>query len=63
MKGSNIFVIYSSKDGKNITLSPRLGTGYVEPVYTANSKVTLLDGSGIADGLMTANVRCMYWPH
>ncbi|KAI9763461.1 MAG: hypothetical protein M1840_000475 [Geoglossum simile] len=58
MSGSNIFVIYSSADGKNVTLSPRLGSGHVEPGYNGNAKVTLLEGSGISGGQMIANVKC-----
>lgn len=61
MAGANIFVIYSDASGKNVTLSPRLGKGYVQPLYDTDAKVTLLGGSGIANGMMTANVRCMYY--
>ena len=59
MAGANIFMIYSDSTGQNITLSPRLGVGHVEPDYDSAAQVTLLDGTGIANGLMTANVRCM----
>jgi Cytochrome domain of cellobiose dehydrogenase len=58
MSGSNIFVIYSSASGNNVTLSPRLGTGHVEPGYNGNAKVTLLEGSGISGDQMIANVKC-----
>ncbi|KAI9732677.1 MAG: hypothetical protein M1834_004014 [Cirrosporium novae-zelandiae] len=58
MANSNIFVIYSSSDGKNVTLSPRLGTGHEMPQYDSSAQVSLLDGSGISGGIMTANVRC-----
>lgn len=58
MSGSNIFVMYTSADGKNVTLSPRLGTGHVEPKHTTHTQVTLLGGSGVSNGKMTANVRC-----
>lgn len=58
MAGANIFVIYSSADGKNVTLSPRTGTGHVQPQYNSAAQVTLLAGSGIFDGTMIANVRC-----
>jgi hypothetical protein len=57
MTGANIFVIYASPDG-NVTLSPRLGVGNVQPLYNEAADVELLEGSGIADGMMTANVRC-----
>ncbi|KAF2139557.1 iron reductase domain protein [Aplosporella prunicola CBS 121167] len=58
MSGSNIFVMYTSADGKNVTLSPRLGTGHVMPNYNEAAKVTLLDGSGVSNGKMVANVKC-----
>jgi hypothetical protein len=58
MSGANIFVIYADADGKNVTLSPRLGTGHTEPDADTAAKVTLLDGSGIIDGKMIANVKC-----
>ncbi|KAF2481674.1 hypothetical protein BDY17DRAFT_169094 [Neohortaea acidophila] len=57
MAGSNIFMVYADGNG-NVTLSPRLGTGEVEPEYNTAMNVTLLEGSGIANGRMTANVKC-----
>lgn len=58
MTGSNIFVVYTSTDGKNVTLSPRLGTGHSEPQFNSKAEVSLLDGSGISNGKMIANVKC-----
>ena len=58
MTGSNIFVVYTSNGGKNVTLSPRLGTGHVEPQFNSKAEVSLLDGSGISNGKMIANVKC-----
>ena len=58
MKGSNIFIIYSDAENTNVTLSPRLGKGEFEPEYDSAANVTLIDGTGIANGMMTANVRC-----
>ena len=58
MSGSNIFLVYQSADGNNVTLSPRLGTGYTMPNYNGDAQVTLLEGSGVKDGKMVANVRC-----
>ena len=64
MAGANIFVIYS--DGKgNVTLSPRLGKGHFQPLLDNTAKVSLLAGSGVANGRMVANVRCencQSWP-
>ena len=58
MRGSNIFMIYSNAAGDNVTLSPRLGVGNRAPSLDSTAEVTLLEGSGIADGVMTANFRC-----
>ena len=60
MEGANIFVIYSDSSGSNVTLSPRLGKGEVEPNFDTDAQVSLLDGTGIANGVMTANVKCTY---
>lgn len=57
MAGSNIFVVYA--DGKgNVTLSARHGTGHDEPEHDLRANVTLLEGSGVANGRMVANVLC-----
>ena len=58
MSGSNMFVVYTSADGQNVTLSPRLGTGHSMPEYNQAANVSLLAGSGVSNGVMTANVRC-----
>jgi hypothetical protein len=65
MAGSNVFVVYSSADGKNVTLSPRQPTGHVMPLYDNTTEAVLLEGSGIANGVMTANIlckNCQKWP-
>ncbi|KUL89729.1 hypothetical protein ZTR_00411 [Talaromyces verruculosus] len=58
MQGSNIFLVYGNGNGNNVTVSPRLGGAHVEPLYNSNAQVTLLDGSGISNGTVTANIRC-----
>ncbi|KAF7188360.1 Cytochrome b561 and DOMON domain-containing protein [Pseudocercospora fuligena] len=60
MSGSNMFVMYLSADGMNVTVSPRLGTGHTEPQHEdgQGANITLLEGSGVENGTMTANVRC-----
>ena len=58
MSGSQMFVLYTDSSGTNVTLSPRLGTGHVEPQYNSAAQVTLLDGTGVSNGKMTANFRC-----
>jgi Cytochrome domain of cellobiose dehydrogenase len=58
MAGANIFVIYANAAGTNVTLSSRLGTGEQQPNPDTTAMVTLLDGSGIVNGMMVANVKC-----
>ncbi|EXJ86278.1 hypothetical protein A1O1_06648 [Capronia coronata CBS 617.96] len=58
MKGALIFVTYASEDGKNITLSPRLGTGHVMPQHTSSVPVDVLAGSGIFNGSFVVNAKC-----
>ena len=57
MAGSNIFIIYADTSA-NVTLSPRLGKGNFEPDADDSGQATLLGGSGVSGGKMTANVRC-----
>lgn len=58
MAGANIFVVYSNAAGDNVTVSPRLGKGYVQPLFNPNAKISVMEGSGIRNGVITANVRC-----
>lgn len=58
MDNANIFVMHSSADGTNVTLSPRSTTGHVMPTHNNATDVSLMEGSGISNGRMTANVRC-----
>lgn len=64
MAGSLILIAYPASDGKNVTISPRIGTGHTEPIYTSNVKVEVLAGSGVSlssDGsnnTLTVNGRC-----
>lgn len=57
MLDANMFVIYAAPNN-NITLSPRLGAGHKQPLFNPAALVSLLDGSGISNGVMTANIRC-----
>ncbi|KAF2764718.1 CBD9-like protein [Teratosphaeria nubilosa] len=59
MDGANMFVMYTSASGTNVTLSPRLGTGHVQPQYDDSTGIYLLDGTGVNGSTMVANVRCM----
>ncbi|KAL8713397.1 MAG: hypothetical protein Q9220_002596 [cf. Caloplaca sp. 1 TL-2023] len=60
MKDAFMLVAYTDKDGKNITLSPRVGTGHVEPSYYKNNTMSLetKDGTGIKDGRYVINAVC-----
>jgi hypothetical protein len=58
MAGSNMFVVYTSSGGNNVTLSPRTASGEVQPNFNNAAQVTLLEGSGVSNGVMTANVKC-----
>lgn len=62
MSGSNMFLVYTNSDGSNVTLSPRSASGYTTPSLNSNTQVTLLEGSGVSNGVMTANVKCMLRP-
>lgn len=57
MSGARIFIMYQDGSG-NVTLSTRDGVGHVEPQYAQRSDVLLLEGSGVANGTMRANIRC-----
>ncbi|KAI2703463.1 hypothetical protein CBS147333_8803 [Penicillium roqueforti] len=56
MAGANMFVVYTS--GNKVTVSPRSGVGEIEPLYNKDAQITILNGSGVHDGVITANVRC-----
>ena len=58
MSGANIFVVYTDSTGNNVTVSPRLGTGNVQPQHDTAAEIEVLEGSGVSNGVMTANVRC-----
>lgn len=56
MAGATMFVVYTS--GNTVTVSPRSGLGEIEPLYNKDAQITILNGSGVHDGVITANVRC-----
>lgn len=56
MTGANMFVVYTA--GNNVTISPRLGKGEIQPLYNENAAISTMDGTGIHDGVITANFRC-----
>jgi hypothetical protein len=58
MSGAKMFIIYASSSGTNVTLSPRKGSGHSQPSFDSSAQVTLLEGSGISNNVMTANIKC-----
>jgi hypothetical protein len=56
MANSTIFVMYADGTG-NVTLSPRTGVKHVMPLFNPNAQAMLLAGSGISNGVMTANFK------
>jgi hypothetical protein len=60
MAGSKMLIVYQSANGQNVTLSGRSGSGHVMPQADDSVKATLLEGSGIVNGQMVANIRCEY---
>lgn len=64
MAGAAIFVMYADGNG-NVTISGRFGgQGHVEPLLDSSlmAGLTLLEGSGIVNNTMVANVHCKYLP-
>ena len=58
MEDSLMFMAYSDSTGKNVTLSPRLSYGQVEPSYTKNVTVEVLPGTQISNRTYTINAMC-----
>ena len=58
MSGSNMFIVYLDASGENVTLSPRIGRGHRMPQFSPDATVSLIEGSGVTDGKLTANIRC-----
>ena len=61
MQNANIIIVYPNASGSNVTLSPRLGVDEVEPKFNSKAQVSLLEGSGVVNGKMIANIRCMWY--
>jgi hypothetical protein len=57
-----MFVVYTSSGGSNVTLSPRTASGHNMPSFNSAAQATLLEGSGVSNGIMTANVKCRWLP-
>lgn len=57
MTNSDMFIMYTNGNG-NVTLSPRYSQGTSQPQFDGDRDVELLSGSGVVNGVMTANFRC-----
>lgn len=58
MRNMNAFLMYADGDG-NVTISARQASGHIMPTVAEDgADLELLEGSGVEDGVMTANVRC-----
>lgn len=57
MAGSLMFIAYPAEGG-GITLSPRIAKGESLPTFTSGVNVTLLNGTGITNGLYVVNAHC-----
>jgi hypothetical protein len=58
MNGANMFIMYQSADGTNVTVSPRTASGHNTPKLSSSADISLLEGSGVEGNTMTANIRC-----
>ncbi|KAH7252799.1 hypothetical protein BKA59DRAFT_544400 [Fusarium tricinctum] len=56
MSGSTMFIVYQDGSG-NVTLSTRKGHGHDMPTYNRMSNAKLIDGSGISNNSMVANIQ------
>lgn len=60
-----MFVAYKSKNGNNVTISPRIGSAHEEPKYTQEVQVKLLDGTSVDNNTYNINAqctKCRSWP-
>jgi hypothetical protein len=60
MSGTLMWYAYKDSSGENVTFSPRLSSGHVEPSYSSgiDANVTVLAGTGISNGNYTVNAMC-----
>ena len=57
MTNTDMFIMYTNGNG-HVTLSPRHSEGHAQPQFNGDLEVELLSGSGVENGMMTANLRC-----
>jgi hypothetical protein len=60
MSEAIMFVIYAADliTRYNVTLSPRKSFLHDQPGFDPSAQATLLPGSGVSGGVMTANIKC-----
>lgn len=58
MRNSFMLIMYASKDGNNVTLSPRLATGHSEPSVMPDVQLETLNGTGIFDDMFVLKAVC-----
>ncbi|KAI5778918.1 hypothetical protein EDC01DRAFT_324743 [Geopyxis carbonaria] len=58
MAGALIFLIYPNEKGTDVMVSPRIGTGHVEPQYESSIKYQVMQGTGISGNTLTASFIC-----
>jgi hypothetical protein len=59
MDKSFMIIAYRGSNGNNITISPRLSSGHTEPVWTSKATIEVLPGTGVFNGSIVANGRCV----
>ncbi|KAF2004014.1 iron reductase domain protein [Amniculicola lignicola CBS 123094] len=65
MKEALMLVMYLSSNGKNVTISPRLSSGHVEPSYAKDIQLETLPGTSISDEMFVLKAicrSCLVWP-
>lgn len=59
MDNSFMILAYRGSTGNNVTISPRLSSGHTEPVWTSKATIEVLSGTGVSNGTIVANGRCI----
>ncbi|KAF2822888.1 CBD9-like protein [Ophiobolus disseminans] len=66
MENSLMFIMYPSKDGDNVTISPRIGSKKAEPTFTSAVDLEVLPGTTVNDNgmfvLRAVCRKCRTWP-
>lgn len=58
MPGALFFMIYENADRDNVTFSPRVAYGNLEPHFFDEPEFEILPGTGLDDDYMTYTARC-----